>query len=158
MKNCYKCGKEVEDNDKFCPNCGAALNETVEAEVVSENYSGDEFEKEKVRLRDEYSRRAGNAFTLSIASVLLCCCSITAVISLIFSITLILDMNKMSEEIKKTEEYHKIRNKNIIAMVLAGFVVVMWLVSFIEGLVNPIDYDALYDSIYGELMNSGLNG
>jgi hypothetical protein len=66
-------------------------------------------------------------------------------------------MKKLSNETKNSIEYNKVKNKNIVAIVLAGFVIVMWLVSFIEGLVNPIDYDELYNSIYGDLMNS-ING
>ena len=66
-------------------------------------------------------------------------------------------MKKLSDETKKSVEYNKVKNKNIVAIVLAGFVIMMWIVSFIEGLVNPIDYDELYNSIYGDLMNS-ING
>ena len=157
MNRCPFCGEEVSSNDKFCPRCGRELNEKVEAEVISENYDGDLYTKEQQRIRDEFSRRASNALTLSIASILLCCCSITAIISLVFSITLISDMKKLSDETKKSVEYNKVKNKNIVAIVLAGFVIMMWIVSFIEGLVNPIDYDELYNSIYGDLMNS-ING
>ena len=157
MNRCPYCGEEVSSNDKFCPRCGRELNETVEAEVISENYDGDLYTKEQQRIRDEFSRRASNALTLSIASILLCCCSITAIISLVFSITLISDMKKLSDETKKSVEYNKVKNKNIVAIILAGFVIMMWIVSFIEGLVNPIDYDELYNSIYGDLMNS-ING
>lgn len=158
MRKCQICGEEVADNSKYCPKCGVELegyNEPLEGEVINEGYDNDNYVKEQAQLRDEYARRASNSLTLSIVSIVLCCCSITAIISLIFSITLILDMKKMSPEIQKSEEYHKIRNKNIIAIVLSGFAILMWLISFIENLINPVDYDALYDSIYGELMNSG---
>ena len=157
MKKCPYCGRELEDNDKYCFSCGREVLETVEPTVVSENYDGDTFAKEQVLLRDRYSKRASNAFTLSIVSIVLCCCSITAIISLIFSITLLLDMKKLSEETKNSAEYKKIKNKSIISIVLAGFVVVIWFISFVEGLINPIDYEELYNSIYGELANS-VNG
>ena len=154
MKRCPNCGEYIDDSDRFCSKCGKEVVEVVDTIVVSEDYNGDDYTKEQMLLRDQYSRRASNALTLSIVSIVLCCCSITAIISLIFSITLIFDMKKLSPEIKSTIEYNKIKNKNIVALVLAGFVMVMWLVSFIEGLINPINYEDLYNSIYDEMLNA----
>lgn len=28
MKYCYRCGKQIEDNDEFCPYCGAKMDST----------------------------------------------------------------------------------------------------------------------------------
>ena len=112
MKRCPNCGEYIDDSDRFCSKCGKEVVEVVDTIVVSEDYNGDDYTKEQMLLRDQYSRRASNALTLSIVSIVLCCCSITAIISLIFSITLIFDMKKLSPEIKSTIEYNKIKNKN----------------------------------------------
>ena len=154
MKRCPSCGEYVDDSARYCSKCGREIIETVDTTVVSENYDGDLYTKEQVLLRDQYAKRASNALTLSIVSIVLCCCSITAIISLIFSITLLVDMKKLSPETKNSIEYNKIKNKNIVAIILAGFVIVMWFVSFVEGLINPVDYEELYNSLYDEMMNA----
>ncbi len=41
MKYCTKCGREINDDDKFCPNCGFEITRYTikENDVYSDNYS-----------------------------------------------------------------------------------------------------------------------
>ena len=77
-------------------------------------------------------------------------------ISLILSIISLKDLGKFSSDIKNTSEYRSIRNKNIIALCLAGFATFMWITSLIEQIMNPTNYDDLYNSILNELENAGV--
>lgn len=154
---CSNCGTRVSNDAKFCPRCGKSLkNETPDVEVI-DNYQTDNdlFLKDMGKLND-YSRKSSTNLTLAIVSIVLCCCSIPAIISLILSIISLKDLGKFSQEVKNTSEYRSVKNKNIIALCLAGFATFMWLTSFIEQLMNPIDYDELYNSILNELENAGV--
>lgn len=157
MKKCPNCGYEVDDNSNYCSACGAKLeetiskdNETIEPEVIERTYDSDLFAKEQVELRDEYSRRVNNALYFSIISIFLCCCLITSVLSMVLSITLLVDMKKMSNSIKNTSEYRKIRNKAIIALVISGLLVTYSFINYISQIINPIDYDSILNDVTGE--------
>lgn len=145
MKKCHYCGYETNDDSNYCSNCGKQLevenknHETIEPEVVDRTYESDKFIKEQTILRDEFDKRANNAFAFSIISIFLCCCFITSILSLVLAITLLIDMNKMSDEIKNTTEYRKIRNKAIIAIVISSLLTGYSLITYISQLINPID-------------------
>ena len=139
MKICPNCGNEVNDESNYCDKCGKSLveNDVIEPEVVDRTYESDIFIKEQTLLRDEYSRRASNAFFLSIISLFLCCCTITLILSLVLSITLLMDMKKLSADIKNTEEYRKIRNKAIISIVLSTLLLAYSVASSILQFLDP---------------------
>ena len=93
MKRCPTCGCDYDDHFNYCSKCGAKLedisykdHESIEPEVVAGTYDSVTFLKEQKILRDEYSKRANNAFYFSIISVILCCCVITSVLSLTLAI------------------------------------------------------------------------
>lgn len=149
---CSNCHSIVPSGARFCPKCGTSVdgekNETptetprveVEGEVIHNGYYQHDDEvktRESELLRNQYSRRANNAFILSIVSVFLCCCNITAIISFILSILVILDMNKLSIATKNTEEYRRIKNKAVIALIIASFLVFMMILSIILQILNP---------------------
>ena len=143
---CSSCGAKLEAGARFCPRCGKNLtNEAPKVEVV-DNYQSN----------NDYAKKATTNLTLAIVSIVLCCCSIPAVISLILSIISLKDLGKFSSDIKNTSEYRSIRNKNIIALCLAGFATFMWITSLIEQIMNPTNYDDLYNSILNELENAGV--
>lgn len=155
---CSSCGTKLSSDAKFCPRCGKSLtNETPKVEVV-DNYqsNNDVFEREMNKLNNDYSKKASTNLTLAIVSIVLCCCSIPAIISLILSIISLKDLGKMSFEVKNTSEYRSVRNKNIIALCLAAFATFMWITSLIEQIMNPINYDDLYNSLFNELENAGV--
>ena len=155
---CSSCGAKLEAGARFCPRCGKSLsNETPRVEVV-DNYqsNNDSFSIEMNKLNNDYAKKATTNLTLAIVSIVLCCCSIPAIISLILSIISLKDLGKFSSDIKNTSEYRSIRNKNIIALCLAGFATFMWITSLIEQIMNPTNYDDLYNSILNELENAGV--
>ncbi len=156
MKKCKNCGELIKDNDKYCPHCGVyneEYKETIDAEVVNGNEGNATFAY--VKDISDYEKRASTAFTLSIVSVILCCCTITAIISLILSITLYIDLNKINAEgFKSSNEYRKIKNKTIAAMIISAILVFMGVISGIETALNADQYTSLYDS----LMNDAMNG
>ena len=123
-----------------------------------DNYqsNNDSFSVEMNKLNNDYAKKATTNLTLAIVSIVLCCCSIPAIISLILSIFSLKDLGKFSSDIKNTSEYRSIRNKNIIALCLAGFATFMWITSLIEQIMNPTNYDDLYNSILNELENAGV--
>lgn len=152
MKKCQICGEIVTDSSKYCPKCGAELagcSETIEGEVVENvvNVNEDKVLKESIMLRDEFARKASTNLTLSIVSIVLCCCTITSIISLVMSIILMLDLKKLSEETKTTEDYRRVRNKNLIAMIIAIIILVMGLINTIDSIVNYDEYQQMISSI-----------
>ena len=157
MKKCRICGEIVEDSAKYCPKCGVELenySETLEGEVIETPKENVNVALEHNRLRDEYSKRANTSFVLSIVSIVLCCCTITSIISLILSITLMIDMNKMSDEVKNSEEYRKIKSKNLAALIISAVLVAIGIFNGIDYLVNADEYMEMYNSMYQEILNS----
>lgn len=156
LKKCASCGNDVPNNSKFCPSCGRELEgkkETLNGEVIDGTYNDEISMKEKVILRDEYSRRANNALILSIVSIFLCCCTITSIVSLVLSITLMVDMNKMSADTKNSEEYRTIRNKNLIAFIVSIILIAYSIVNWIYQLANPNsteEINSLVEQIIGD--------
>ena len=149
MKRCPYCGEILEDSVKNCSRCGKEVNEIIETELVDEKYDSDTFVKEQVLLKERHERRASNNLILGVISVVLCCCStIPAVVTLVLSILLFVDMNKMSDEIKNTVEYNKVKNKNIVATILAGIVLLYGLVSMIKLVINLVNLDEAMISSY----------
>ena len=149
---CSSCGTRLSSDAKFCPRCGKSLtNETPKVEVV-DNYqsNNDVFEREMNKLNNDYSKKATTNLTLAIVSIVLCCCSIPAVISLVLSIISLKDLGNLSENVKNTSEYRSVRNKNIIALCLAAFATFMWITSLIEQLMNPTANDDLYNSLMNQ--------
>ena len=125
---CPQCGTDIAPGARFCPTCGKNLTDTsapVNNGSYSSTYTDDTKTRERALLNEQYSRRASNSFVLSIVSFCLCCCSIIAIISLILSILVLVDMSKMSTEIKLSEEYRKVKNKAVIALVISGIIVFM---------------------------------
>ena len=155
---CTNCGTKVSSDAKFCPRCGKSLtNETPRVEVIDgDQSSNDSLEIEMNKLNNDYAKKASTNLTLAIVSIVLCCCSIPAIISLVLSIISLKDLGKFSENVKNTSEYRSVRNKNIIALCLAAFATFMWITSLIEQIMNPINYDDLYNSILNELENAGV--
>lgn len=151
MKKCQICGTVVSDSSKYCSNCGAEVN----SEVVPSVYeSNDSFTREEALLNSDYAKRAKTAFTLSIVSIVLCCCTITSIISLILSITLMRDLNKLGDTIKTTDEYRKVKNKCLAALIISAILVFMGIVNSIDSIVNVGVYEDLYNSIYQDMLNS----
>jgi len=155
LKKCPFCDEDVSNDSNYCHRCGRKLenfdkdNVVLEGEVVGQTYGSDTFIKEQTLLRDEYSRRAHNAFLLSIVSIFLCCCLLTSIASLVLSITLIFDMKKLSEDIKMTPEYQRVRNKAIISLIISGLLFAYAISSYISQLSNPVDYSSLLNEIEG---------
>ena len=152
MKICPNCGNEVKEDSNYCDKCGKSLveNDVIEPEVVDRTYESDMFVKEQTLLRDEYSKRASNAFLFSILSLLLCCCAVLTIIPITLSITLLMDMKKMSVDIKNTEEYRKIKNQAIIALAISGLVLAYSIVSYIFQMVNPTPTSSSSSIMMGE--------
>jgi uncharacterized membrane protein YvbJ len=153
---CSSCGAKLEAGARFCPRCGKSLsNETPRVEVI-DNYqsNNDSFSVEMNKLNNDYAKKATTNLTLAIVSIVLCCCSIPAIISLILSIISLKDLGKMSFEVKNTSTYRSIRNKNVIALIIACFVVFMWLSSLVENITNPETYQDLVNSI-NNIINGG---
>lgn len=46
MKYCSKCGKQIEDNNEFCPYCGAKTDSTASVAQEATNNSSDSKEKQ----------------------------------------------------------------------------------------------------------------
>ena len=159
MKKCRFCGAVIEDNEKYCSQCGVKVieNEETEKEVIDgevvEETKSDAYLIEEAKL-DDFERRAKSNFNLSIISIVLCCCTITSIISFVLSIILLVDLNKVSEELKNDERYKKIKTKTISALVIASILVFMGIVNAIDSIVNAENYSEMYDSIMSEIMNS----
>lgn len=82
-KFCIFCGKEVEENDNVCGNCGKPINNNVQSTViVKENSKSDGL--------------AIAGFVLSIVSFF--CCGSTSVLGLIFSIIGLVNCNKNGKD------------------------------------------------------------
>ena len=148
---CPQCGTEIAPGARFCPTCGKNLTDTsapVNNGSYSSTYTDDVAAREKALLNEQYARRANNSFILSIVSFCLCCCTIVAVISLILSILVLVDMNKMSVDIKITENYRRVKNKAVIALVIAGIVVFISIVNLITQFTS---------GSYAEMLNSIMN-
>ena len=52
-KFCMFCGKELEDDARFCPKCGRSVDAEVKQEVVDKPFTGNKHEKEINQLREE---------------------------------------------------------------------------------------------------------
>lgn len=160
MKKCSFCGALNDNSSQYCNKCGASFNdekEYVEAEVIDKEYNSDEYLKEENRLVNEYQARAKTAFNLSIISVLLCCCTITSIISFILSIILLIDLSKMSNDIKNSEEYRKIKNKAIIALIISSILVIMGIINAIDSTLNADKYNQMYNSLMNDMMENMPN-
>ncbi|MDD3416615.1 MAG: zinc-ribbon domain-containing protein [Lachnospiraceae bacterium] len=48
---CSKCGKEIEDGEKFCPSCGAKAEGTVDLDVIK-NYANEKVQETKKNFQD----------------------------------------------------------------------------------------------------------
>lgn len=156
---CSSCGAKLEAGARFCSRCGKSLSPSPVVLASESNETSNNFSSTMIELNDlnnDYAKKATTNLTLAIVSIVLCCCSIPAVISLILSIISLKDLGKMSFEVKNTSTYRSIRNKNIIALCLAGFATFMWITSLIEQIMNPTNYDDLYNSILNELENAGV--
>lgn len=157
MKKCPFCGASLSSTSSHCPRCGVELKndtEVLEAEVMDKTYS-DSYYIEENRL-EEYARRAKSAYNLSIVSVLLCCCTITSIISFVLSIVLLVDLNKMSEDIKYNETYRKIKNKTIVALVISSIIIFLGIFNAIDSIVNADKYSEMYNSLMNEMLSSGV--
>ena len=159
MKKCQFCGAVIEDNEKCCPQCGVKLseNDDVEKEVfdgeVVDKTASDEYLIEESKLND-FEKRAKTNFNLSIVSIVLCCCTITSIISFVLSIILLVDLNKVNDEVKNTERYKKIKRKNITALVISSILVFLGIINAIDSIVNAEQNAQMYDSLMSEIMNS----
>ena len=78
-KFCVYCGKEVEENDNVCGNCGKAINNNVQTVITKKETN-----------KTEGFAVAG--FILSIVSFF--CCGSTSILGLIFSILGLVNCNK----------------------------------------------------------------
>lgn len=160
MKKCSFCGSLNDSLSKYCNKCGATFNdekEYVEAEVIDNDYKSDDYLKEENILVNEYEVRAKTAFNLSIISVVLCCCTITSIISFVLSIILLRDLSKMSNDIKSNEEYRKIKNKAIIALIISSILVIMGIINAIDSTLNADKYNELYNSLMNDIMENMPN-
>ena len=82
-KFCVYCGKEVEENDNVCGNCGKAINNNVQTVIT----------------KTETNKTEGFAvagFILSIVSFF--CCGSTSILGLIFSILGLVNCNKNGKD------------------------------------------------------------
>ena len=151
---CPNCGNKLEADARFCSKCGKDLNPNPVVVPSMNNETISNIDKELNDLNNVYAKKASTNLTLAIVSVVLCCCSITGILSLIFSILSLKDLGKMSFEVKNTSTYRSIRNKNVIALIIACFVVFMWFSSLIENITNPQNYEDLVNSL-NNIINGG---
>ena len=82
-KFCVYCGKEVEENDNVCGNCGKAINNNVQTVVT-------------VKEKSKTDGLAVAGFILSIVSFL--CYGSTSTLGLIFSIIGLVNCNKNGKD------------------------------------------------------------
>lgn len=82
-KFCIYCGKEVEENDNVCGNCGNAIKNNVQNTIIVKN-------------ENKTDGLAIAGFVLSIVSFL--CCGSTSVLGLIFSILGLVNCNKNGKD------------------------------------------------------------
>lgn len=82
-KYCTYCGKEVEENDNVCGNCGKTINSTIQTVVTKKETN-----------KTESFAIAG--FVLSIVSFL--CYGSTSILGLIFSIVGFVNCNKNGKD------------------------------------------------------------
>ena len=151
---CPSCGNKLDADAIFCSRCGKNLNPSPVVSTVTNTETPSNIDKELNDLNNVYAKKASTNLTLAIVSVVLCCCSITGILSLIFSILSLKDLGKMSFEVKNTSTYRSIRNKNVIALIIACFVVFMWFTSLIENIRNPQNYEDLVNSL-NNIINGG---
>lgn len=64
------------------------------------------------------------------------------------------DLNKLGDTIKTTDEYRKIKNKCLAALIISAILVFMGIVNSIDSVVNVGVYEDLYNSIYQDMLNS----
>ena len=150
MKKCPICGSLATDSARFCPRCGSEVNGG--ATVYGSVYNGDSYAIEEKKLNEDYAKRAKSAFNLSIVSIILCCCTITSIVSLILSISLMKDLNKMSDEIKMSDEYRKVKNKNMAALIISVILVLMGIFNMIDSVVNGAQYEDMYNSMLNSIL------
>ena len=151
---CPSCGNKLDADAIFCSRCGKNLNPSPVVSTVTNTETPSNIDKELNDLNNVYAKKASTNLTLAIVALVLCCCSIPGIISLIFSILSLKDLGKMSVEVKNTSTYRSIRNKNVIALIIACFVVFMWFTSLIENIRNPQNYEDLVNSL-NNIINGG---
>ena len=151
---CPSCGNKLDADAKFCSKCGKNLNPSPVVLSNESNETSSNVDIELNKLNNDYAKKASTNLTLAIVALVLCCCSIPGILSLIFSILSLKDLGKMSFEVKNTSTYRSIRNKNVIALIIACFVIFMWLSSLIENITNPEAYQDLVNSL-NNIINGG---
>ena len=151
---CPSCGNKLDADAMFCSKCGKNLNPSPVVLSSESKETSSNVDIELNKLNNDYAKKASTNLTLAIVALVLCCCSIPGILSLIFSILSLKDLGKMSFEVKNTSTYRSIRNKNVIALIIACFVVFMWFSSLIETISNPQNYQDLVNSL-NEILNGG---
>ena len=49
MKYCQNCGKKIDEDSKYCSECGARIEkETIDPEIIDDEYSSEDIEQTKV--------------------------------------------------------------------------------------------------------------
>lgn len=153
---CEKCGKELNENEKFCPSCGAKQGEDiVNAEVVTEDAANVKDSSETVENNSANETATGHVYVspdeirtkvhatallvISIVETIACCCSgiggILAIIALILYFVL------LERDIKAGDLMNAKKSAKIITILLCVAPVVAiltTLISFAVGIASGI--------------------
>ena len=141
MAICKNCGADLPDDVKFCTSCGQPLETQQTFENTAPNYQQTPYTQPISN--DTYVPQKTNGlaiagFVVSLVSLVLCCCGIGAIVSLVLSIV---------GYVKASKENQKGKGLALAGIIISAIVVALWLTSQILVRTNVVDITNYYSDM-----------
>lgn len=140
--NCKNCGQKLDEGALFCTKCGTKVeNQEIKKEDAVQNVAVTQAANQNTS-KPKTNGLAIAGFVISIVSPI-CCCGTLSVLSLIFSIIGLSQINKNSEDGKGLA---------IAGIVISGVSILIWAILYFLGVTTSLINDA-----QSELPSSFIN-